>query len=331
MRSRLCFACSLLLLVVAPAHAQEWAKKMFKKSSHDFGVVARGSKAEIAFEFQNIYEEDVHIAGLRSTCGCASSKATKDTLKTWDKAQVIAAYDTTKFMGIKTSTITVIFDQPFYAEVQLTIKGYIRGDVVFDPGQIDFGDVEVGSSTVKKATIRYAGRSDWKIADVRSANTHLEVELNETRRLAGQIAYEMVVRLKPDAPPGYIQDQLTLVTNDGRNRTIPLPVVGRVRSPLTVSPAPLLLGQLKSGQTASKNLVVRSKKPFKILDVQCEEGGFEFGKSDQAKTLHLIPVTYTAGSVPGKVVAKIKIQTDLAAGGDAECVATATILASSGQ
>jgi len=32
--------------------AQDWATKMFKKTSHDFGFVARGAKAEFAFEFE---------------------------------------------------------------------------------------------------------------------------------------------------------------------------------------------------------------------------------------------------------------------------------------
>jgi len=62
------------LVVLGPGQtlAQDWAKKMFKVTKHDFGTVARGAKSEFRFEFENIYEEDLHIAGVRSSCGCTS-------------------------------------------------------------------------------------------------------------------------------------------------------------------------------------------------------------------------------------------------------------------
>ena len=46
---------------------------MFKVTEHDFGTVARGAKAEYRFVFENLYMEDVHIAGAYSSCGCTSA------------------------------------------------------------------------------------------------------------------------------------------------------------------------------------------------------------------------------------------------------------------
>ena len=70
MKSTSLLALLFVLMGAVDASAQEWAKKMFKVTSHDFGTVARGAKAEFAFEFENIYEEEVHIASVRSSCGC---------------------------------------------------------------------------------------------------------------------------------------------------------------------------------------------------------------------------------------------------------------------
>ena len=66
---RLIFALALPLLLVINSHvsAQEWAKKMFPVTQHEFGTVARGSKQEYRFELKNIYKEDVHIAGVESS------------------------------------------------------------------------------------------------------------------------------------------------------------------------------------------------------------------------------------------------------------------------
>jgi hypothetical protein len=173
--------------------------------------------------------------------------------------------------------------------------------------------------------VSYAGRENWNIVDVRSANSNFEVELSDPTRGRGQVSYLMTVRLKPDAPVGFINDQLTIVSDDMRNQLIPLQVEGRVTSVLDVSPASLLVGTLEPGQKVTKQLVVKSKQKFKVTNVTSENESFEFRlpTGDEAKTLHLIPVTFTAGEESGPFSTTIQIETDL--GYTAECLATGTV------
>src|SRR5437016_538633 len=202
-----------LAFVPAAAPAKEWAQKMFQATSHDFGHVARGAKAEFAFELQNVYEEDVHIADVRTSCGCTTPTITKPTLKTWEKGSIVATLNTRSFVGQRNSTLTVVIDKPYYAEVHLTIAGYIHSDVDFQPGVAALGDIEQGAVGEQEVAVTYRGRGNWQITDVRSANAHLEVELGDPIRQPGLVSYKMLVRLKPDAPAGLFQDQLTLMTN----------------------------------------------------------------------------------------------------------------------
>lgn len=323
----LTLALPLLLAVAHEATAQEWAKKMFKTTSHDFGTVARGSKQEFSFQFSNIYKEEVHIASVRSSCGCTSPSVTKDTLKTYETSEIVAVYNTKSFLGYKGATITVTIDRPFYAEVQLAVSGYIRSDVVFTPGVVDLGSIEAGSGAEAKVEVAFVGREDWQITDVRSANKFLEVELDEGQRGGGRVNYKMVVRLKPGAPAGYLQDQLSVVTDEAGSNSLSLPVEGQVISPLTVSPASVMLGVVKPGETVKKRLVVRGTKPFKIVSVKCDDmSSFKFVlPEDGAKTLQFVALEYVAGNEAGKVAQTIKIETDLGTGLVAECVATATV------
>jgi len=325
-RSVVSILLAFILTAGSCASAQEWAKKMFKTTKHDFGTVARGSKQEFKFKFTNIYKEDIHIASVRSTCGCTTPKVPKDLVKTWEKGEVVSVLNTNSFLGAKAATITVVIDRPYYAEVQLTIKTYIRSDVVFTPGVVKFGAVDAAEGTETSINVAYAGRDDWKIVDVRSANQFFEVELKENHRGSGRVNYKMTVRLKPGAPEGYVQDPLLIVTDDSKIKSLSLPVEGRVVSPLTVSPASLFLGILKPGETAKKRLVVRGNKPFRILAVKCDDVSFEFEEpADGSKTLHFVPIEYTAGDDVGKVMRKIEIETDLGDHLCAECTATATV------
>jgi hypothetical protein len=271
-------AIGLLTLASAASEAKEWAQKMFQATSHDFGHVARGAKAEFAFELQNVYEEDIHIADVRTSCGCTTPTITKPTLKTWEKGSIVATLNTRSFVGQRNSTLTVVIDKPFYAEVPLTIAGYIHSDVDFQPGAAALGDVEQGTQSEQTITVTYRGAMNWQIADVRSANTYLEVELGEAVRQPGVVSYKMTVRLKPDAPAGILQDQLTLVTNDQRMPTVVLPVEARVTPPLSVNPSPLLFGTLSPGQSVTKQLVITGKQPFRVLSVLADTERLNFSE-----------------------------------------------------
>ena len=162
---------------VTPVAAQDWAKSLFESHRHDFGVVARGGKAEYSFKITNRYQQAIHIAEARSSCGCTTPVVTADRISSGETGEVLAKFNTRSFLGQKEATITVVIDEPAYAEVQLNVSGFIRSDVVFTPGSVNFSDVQVGDEAVTPIEISYAGRVDWAITDVRSRNDHLSVEL----------------------------------------------------------------------------------------------------------------------------------------------------------
>ena len=292
-------------------NAQEWANKMFDHLEYDFGSLARGAKSEHRFTIKNNFKEDIHIASVQSSCGCTIPQVTKEVLASGEEAELITDFDTVKFKGSHSATITVTFAAPFSAEVRLQIRGYVRQDVVFEPGRIEFGQVPVAKGANQSVAITYAGRDGWKIEDVRSASDNYEVELQETERSDSRVEYDMLVRLKKNVPTGYLKDQLTLVTNDTERRYISLTVEGKVVPAVDVEPKSLHLGVVRPGESVTKQLVVRGTTPFLILDVACEKPDdcFQFTSNDKERKLHLIPVTFTASDTPGKIVETIQITT----------------------
>ena len=318
-------ALTIVTLLNRPSHGQEWARKMFSETSHDFGTVARGAKVEHRFKIKNLYVEDIHIVGVRTSCGCTTPSLTKNVLKTWETGEVVARFNTPTFQGYRSATLTVTIDKPMYAEVQLHVSGNIRTDIVVHPGFVDLGSVDLGQSVEKKVAVLHAGRPDWRIVDVRSANDNFEVEILQTKRSGSDVAYDLLVRLKESAPAGYIKEQLMLVTNDQRVPQFPVDVEGRVVPALTVSPASLALGTVTPGKKVSKNLVIRGKSPFKITNIHCQDPQFTFKLPDVAREIHLVPVTFTAGNNPGRILEKIRIETDLGKGMSQEIMAQAVI------
>jgi hypothetical protein len=299
-----------LLLAARSAGAQDWASKMFDTMSHDFGTVAKGSKTEYRFQLKNVFEEDAHILSVQSSCGCTTPVITKSLLKTFETGEIVAEFNTRDFTGHRSATLTVKLDKPFTPEVQLRVSGFIRSDVVLQPGAIDFGAVDYGTAAEQKLQVIYAGRENFIISDARSAEPYFEVEVTEKARGGGRVAYDLLIRLTKDAPIGYVKDQLILVTNDPRGPELPVSMQGRVVPDITISPTKLFIGVVPSGQTVTKNLLVRGKKPFKILEVKCLDKSFTIKASKEAKSVHLLPVVFTAGNDPGRISQKISIRTD---------------------
>ena len=269
-----------------------------------------GAKAQYRFQIKNIYEEDAHISSVRSSCGCTTPELTKADLKTFETGELIADFNTRDFLGHKSATLTVTFDRPYPAEVQLQISGVIQGDVVLEPGALNLGTIDLGKGTERRLRVSYVGRENWKIVDVKTLDPHFEVEITELARAPGKIVYDLLVRLTKDAPVGYIKDQLVLVTNDPRAAELPVDLEGRVISDITISPSQLFIGVVHPGQKVTKKLVVRGKKPFKIIDVKCPDKSFEIDAPKDARAVHLIPVVFTAGDDPGRIAQKISILTD---------------------
>jgi hypothetical protein len=314
----------LLLAAGRPSLGQDWATRMFDHTSHDFGIVARGQETVHRFPLENIYVEDVCIESVHSSCHCITPKVDRNRkrLKTHQKGAILALVDTRKFLGRKEATFRInVSCQTSHgllrAEVQLHVYAYIRSDVVLEPGTVQFGSVTFGAGApAKRVSISYAGRSDWKILRAESGNPHLNLRLVETGRNPGrgstQVSYDLFVGLSSDAPVGYVRDPVLLVTNDRDKKAtrIVIDVEGSVVPTISAQPSPLMLGVINPGQQVERTLVVRGKEPFRITKISSPDDRFRLETSDEAKTLHVVPVKFTAGDAPGPVTGEIHIQTD---------------------
>lgn len=323
------FALTVIAVILSPNRlaAQDWARKMFETTQHDFGVVARGAKSEFEFKLTNTYKENVHIASARSSCACTQPRVLKADLKTYEEGAVVAALNTQSFVGTRSAVVTVVIDRPFYAEVQLLVKGNIRSDIVMEPGEVRFGDLDVGGTKSSDVRVSYQGTSnrDWQITDVRSTNTNLAVRLEPHKDSAGRTNYTMTVKLKESAPAGDFADEIQIITNDKQYNQVTLPVRASVIPPLTIAPLSIELGSLKKGATSSNRLVVKAKEAFEISDVDCADKRFTFKIPEGKRPVHIIPVDFSAGDTLGAFKRTITVRSSLQNDATVEATVTGNI------
>jgi len=317
------FLLNILLFPPFGGAAEGWGSAMFQEKKFDFGRVAIGSDAEHRFTVKNVYLEDVQLVAVRSSCGCTDVSLTQKTLKSLETAEVVAKFNTSgQHTREKTATLTIDLEtvkdgKILRDSVQLNVSGYIRPDVVLTPGSVEFGSVTEGNSVVREVQLEYAGRNDWALVKVERTSPFIHARAEEVKREHGEVAYQITVTLKNNAPVGYVRDALRFITNEvapGANEPseIVLPIQGVVMSPIHAKPSPFMVGILPVGQSVSKSIVVRSDSPFRILSVTSEDKRFRFTFADQESQIQIVSVLFSAKrQEPGDVFDKITIQTNL--------------------
>jgi hypothetical protein len=291
-------------LLSSPASAQEWAKKMFQEMDHDFGNVPKGEVPEYRFEFQNLYEEDLHIAQVVSSCGCTSASLSKKVLKTWEKGEVVCRFNSPAFDGHKQASIRVLITKPYVGEVQLTVKGNIVRGLVFSPESIDFGQVSESNLPEREIKLTNSG-GNFRIADVKSTFPHIKVQLKETARTSSMVTYTMKTQLRDSVPSGFSQGELYIVVEENKvRREVPLKFSAKVVSELQV-PEMIAMGTVKPGEEVKKRVVLKSNKPFKITDVTSHSTSFRVKAGKEEKKVHFVEVIYVGEEKPGQHVSEL--------------------------
>jgi hypothetical protein len=277
----------VLLLATAAAPAQGWAEKMFKDGlKHDFGTVPRGAQLKHSFTVTNIYAVRMQITLLKSGCNCVTASippGSKSVLEPRESTVIDILMDARRFSGPKTVKVRVSVGPEFISSADLVITANSRADVVFNPGEVNFGTVSRGQTPTQSIDVEYAGKLDWQVNEVVAKDVPFNVTIKELYRRTApnsdvrQVGYRLAVTLKGDVSLGAFKHNVYLKTNDPAGPLVPVLVEANVQSALSVSPSTLSLGTVKTDTALTRRVVVRGSKPFKVTGVEGAGNGIELG------------------------------------------------------
>ncbi len=321
----------VLAIGTASASAQAWTPDaLFPESAHDFGTVARGAKLRYTFWLVNTTNSDIQIVGWQPKCGCTEVKVGARTVPPGTRTPIEATLDTTRFPNQKkNSGLTLNIAGPTYAQKDLNITCYIRGDLLLDPGVADFGIVARGNKPAMVMNLTYRGnQAGWAINGAKTISEHVTAEIKGPFQAAGGgIQYQITANLNPSAPPGTLKDEIVLKTNDPNNPAIPISVSATVQAAVVISPGNLVFGRVKPGQTVTKDILVRSSQKFKITDAKSVRAELSAGKVGEVEApLQKLTITLRAPMQPGPFNAEMQVSTNLKDEPPAKFTAYATVV-----
>ncbi|MBL8817615.1 MAG: DUF1573 domain-containing protein [Planctomyces sp.] len=304
------FACAFTVSYSASAQGS-WADQLVDTRKLDFGVVATGAETVKQVTVKNTTNATVHISGVSTACLCAqASQPVSSLLQPGEETIIEVRLNTRQFSKKRDTSLTISFDAPQFASVQIPISAYIRTDVVFEPGIVQFGNVAVGAGAESNVSLSYAGRSDWKIVDVKIGSQDLTATLKETGRSAGRVDYQLTMKLSKDAKPQRVRDLVTLVTDDAANPYVPLMVEGVVVAEYSLAQDKYFVGNVRPGKEVPITVVVKGREAFHVQSIAGDTLTTAFNaKLDPTdKEQHVLMVKFLVPDTPGKFSETVTIE-----------------------
>ena len=332
------FALIVVVLGLAGSHSSlarggTWADKLFAEHGIDFGAVPRGAKVRHPFVMTNRLNEPVNILNVRASCGCTTGRASATTIEPGGTAVIEAEMDTRNFVGKKATvlTVTLLTASGQQAEARIGVQSNILADVVLNPGSADFGAVARGQTPQQVIKIERLGRSDWAFTKMLASESLCRVvtaDLKPTYRNGQGVGYQLVIQMKPDAPAGFLREEIRLLTNDAETPSVPILVTAQVSGSLAVTPSLLALGRAGSAAPVQGRFLVRGTQAFRIVGVEGNGDGFELTQvNGEPKPLHVLTLTFRpeASTQKGDLSRTFRVVTDLPGEGPLELNATVTV------
>jgi hypothetical protein len=186
-----------------------WAapKLVVEQPNFDFGEVLQGQIVHHTFSFRNEGNEPLLIKRVKSSCGCTAALVSARTLAPSERGKVQAKFDSTRFHGSVTKTISLYSNDPEQPVVNLYIKGNVQIPLSVVPSRINLGLVAVGETAAVKLTIENHGDADLRLDEIRTSNPDLTLILPADTLSVGQsaiIEVQLTPRVGQERFSGYV-------------------------------------------------------------------------------------------------------------------------------
>jgi hypothetical protein len=196
----------------------------------------------------------------------------------------------------------------------LNVSANARQDVVFNPGEIDFGTISKNQTPSRHIDVEHAGDANWRINEiVKNSAAPFDLKVEQLpQKVSGYVTvgYRIFATIKPNAATGSFKQEVLLKTNDSQSPVITFNILGNVRASLNVAPNPVNLGNLKIGTMETSKIVVSGSQPFRIVAIEGLEDGLAIALPERSTTTHILELKVEPRAA-GDLRKQITLRTDL--------------------
>lgn len=325
----------IIVLAKSPPVAVGGQPQMrFAHTSHDFGPVWEGEKAEHRFPFENVGSATLEIVNVVAKCGCTEVRIEKATagegatseMADWGE-KIFApgesgianfVFDSKRRRGSTESSATITTNEPGKNTHRLSVKANVRNPVEVRPSGLHFGRVAEGSSATREIRVWSDYDPAFEVLEATTASASVGVEYRKLGPEGEQKkspTYLLAVSLDVgDATIGQsIQDRIVLRTTSAQRPVIEVTVSALVSHEVYLSPETLNFGMLPPNGEIGRpvNILNIGQGELKILDVRSDIPNLVIQKNTvrEGKQYQIL-ATLQTGENPEPVTGEVVITTN---------------------
>jgi hypothetical protein len=272
---------------------------------YDFGSALEGKMVEHTFTLKNEGQGTLEIRGTKTSCGCTVAAPKETHLAPGASTSIDVGFDTHFQKGHQVRTIIAYTNDPSNPQLAMTMQGIVKQQVTSNPPQLDFGSIKQGTGTSKDVTIvdLLGGNPKFVMGPISNSNGNIKVE-------QGKQPTDLKVTLLPSMPTGPFDDTIKVTTN---RVPLQIDVFGTVSGDLSLDPAQVSFGLVKSGQDAVRILKLSNQgsSAVKVLGISSTDPAVSAAAEPITPGKeYKITVTMRRGVPDGQLRGQLAIKTD---------------------
>jgi len=264
-------------LVLNQSEAQNAPRGRFKETDYYFGEVNRGQNIEHTFEFKNAGSEDLTLSVVGKSCGCTAALLDGEVVPPGHTGRIKISFQVEKG-GLIFETIRLKSNDPLRPIVLLSLRGSAPQELQWTPESLFFA---AKKGEEKRLTATLIGPPNMEVKKASMDVPFMEVSPQPRDPLeVANGTWQFVVTLKPEAPVGEWRAELKMETTYEKQPQLSIPIAGRIRGDLRVSPPAVLVPMAQVGRPVQEKITISSqgRKGFQILHVSTKNGAVQVEK-----------------------------------------------------
>ena len=228
----------------------------FEELSYNFGKLAQDDKARHVFKFTNKGNAELVIGEVRASCGCTAALASAKNIAPGESGSIDVTFDSRGKRGQIEKHVTVSSNDPDTPQSTLTMVGEIAQIVVVEPPFATLGNnLPKGKGADTSFRIWRDDKQAFKISRIESDSASVTASTEPVEQ-DGNPAYQVNVKLVPNAPPGRYVGVLKVFTDIPNMPQTEVRFYGSIRSEMRLTPKYAVMGQVPVGSEATKTLTL---------------------------------------------------------------------------
>jgi len=245
----------------------------------NFGTLKIKEDREKIVIVTNSGDEDLTIQQLRTGCGCIrATLLDRETLKPNETARIQLRLDITGMkIGVKAYALQISTNDPENQTKEIPVKYAYLPDAWLSATEIALDGNLMGGEFAGAGSIQLidAGSEPLRIVSVETSTPHLQHEITEVSHtdIAGKKSHYFTVHalLLSSVPLGEVRESITIKTNHPQHDHFAIPVYGRARGPVDISPRTLLLQGSSVNDNFTRTVTLKSKWDISVASMKAPD------------------------------------------------------------